>query len=998
MPAAPCLGHRGRNPSWPDGSATAAHDGSMAWRAAVTAPVVVGRTEEQRQLLSAIRGAAEGQPVCVVVHGEAGVGKTRLVREVVAALDAVVLWGTCVRFGSSVLPFAPLISALRDVLPDQPDSAEPVPFVRMVDTSLGAVAARRPAILVIDDLQWADQSSLDALAYVIAGFRGQRLAVIATRRDEPLSAGHPLYGWLADMRRMPGFAELALSRLDLGGTADLVASINGGAPDLEIAGLVHARSGGNPYLTELLLADLPPGAHDLAGAVPHRLREALSATWHRLGPVARDVARIVAVGGRPADVPLLAAVAARQGIDAIAVSDVLTAPATQAVLVQNDEDLVWFRHPLLADVLGAAIPPAQAAALHAAFAEVLSARPEPTAADLAVHYAGCGAMDDAFDWSLAAAAAAEAVHASAEAAQHLRRACGIWSQVSAPRRGSVHDRVDLLERAGVASQRVGHHEDARRLLEEALDLVDESAEPLRRSRLLGQWCDALWGHAGEEEAVLRQQAAAVRLTEAYPNSAERSLALSGLARVEFWAGQVASARDHASAALEAARRAGSDLGLARALNACALGFTGSREELVRLVEELQRAAYASGNVEAIAESADGLAALLEDEGHLVEASEALEQAFIDTKRLGERRWCYFFAAAAADDLIDGGRFDRARGLLQEALVTRCVPPGGALPRLIAAKLAIRVGDLEAARTHVDRALQVVDPSFSALGRELLTTPSELLSAEGDLVGAAEWIKQRLRTVPRFVQPPPAREPYQHQLYDRGDAIAFLFLTRALADLACRARDERRPYVAERVVAELAEWEDGIRRRLPGLADPAVPPTDPDLLMARAEMSRCRDDPDQVDRWQQAVDRCHDTGFVWNEACGLRRLAEALIALGAPRTEIAVTVRRLHELATGMGAGPLQDQAETLARVARIPLDAVMDPSTGAEDGPHSPLNALTAREREVLGHLVAGRTNSEIAHSLVISEKTVSVHVTNILHKTGTSSRAEAAAWATRVR
>lgn len=970
----------------------------MARGATGLTPAMVGRAEAEQHLSAAMRRGADGRPVCVVVHGEAGVGKTRLLREAVAAFDGEVLWGTCVRFGASTLPFAPLTAALRDVLPDRLELSEPAPLLRVVDTAISAAAALRPTVLVIDDLQWADQSSLDALAYVIAGFRRQRLAVVLACRDEPRPAGHPLYGWLADMRRMPGFSELVLHRLDLGQTAELVARINGRTPDLELAAQVHARSGGNPYLIELLVSDLAPGVHVLPDTAPHRLREALTATWHRLDPEARDVARIVAVGGRPLDVGLLTAVAAQQAMEPTEVWQALYVAVTQGVLVRDRDNLVWFRHPLLADVLDTETSPAQAVALHAAFANVLSARPDAAAADLAIHYAGCGAMDEAFTWSLKAAASAEAVHAFAEAAQHLGRACALWTRVSEGNRGSQDQRVQLLARAGVASRRVGHDEEARRLLEEALDLVDESAQPLLRSRLLGEWCEVLWGHVGSLDAVRRQRIVALRLTDGHPESPERSLALSGLARVEFWSGDVLSAHQHASAALEVARRSGSDLELAHALSAWAMGYEGSHEEGVRRIQELQRAAYASESVEVIALGADKLAGLLEDECHVLAAAQVLERAFAETTRLGERRWCYFLAGAAADNLIDCGRFDEAQVLLQEALVARCVAAPGAFPRLIAAKLAVRVGDLRAARSHVDRALEVVDPSFPAFGRDLLTTPAELLAAEGDPEAAVEWILERLRTVPRFQQPLPAREPYEHQLYDRADAVAFLFLARALADVACKARDTGQPDQADQAVAQLADWEGAFRDRLPGLADPAVPPTDPDLLTARAEMARCRDDADQVERWQQAIGRCHDTGLTWNEALGLRRLVEAQIAQRDPRRGLADTVRRLHELATTMGARPLQEQAETLARVARVPLQPVAVPRVDeAQSGRSVLFEHLTLREREVLGHLVAGRTNGEIADSLVISEKTVSVHVTHILRKTGTSNRAEAAAWATRL-
>ena len=970
----------------------------MTGRARSTAPVLVGRATQQRVLRTALDGAAAGDPVCIVIHGEAGVGKTRLVREVVAAGDAEVLWGSCVRFGASMVPFAPLLTALRGFLPDATDPRESGRLLTMIASTIGALTECRSTVLVVDDLHWADLSSLDALAYLVAGFRQERLAIIATCRDEPPPDGHPLLGWLADMRRMPSFVELSLDRFELHETEQLVEELLESVADLDLVADIHARADGNPYLIELLVADLPAGAHALPPGAPNRLAEALTAMWHRLDPVARDVARIVAVGGRPVDYSVLAAVALGQGIGAEALDTALESAKTHGVLANQPGRQIWFRHPLLADVLYAAVPTGRATTLHAAFADVLAAKPGK-AADLAVHCERSGAMDEAFAWCIEAADAAEAQHASAEAAQHLVRACAIWAEVSDHRRGSQRDRVDLLVRASVACGHVGRNQEARRLIGDALDLVDEVAEPLLCSRLLSQWCDAAWGHPGEARSVIDKRITALRLTDGHPDSPERCKALAALAQQEYHRqGDHAAARRHAAEALAAARRSGSDLMLATALSAWTLVSPEPRPEWRRHLDEMRRAAYAMQNGEIIVTSGFRLAGALEDECRFDEASEVLTRAFVESVRLGGRPQSYGLAAAAAADLLETGRFGEARRLLQEALAARYEGPSIALPRLIAAQLAIRTGRIAAARSHVARALEVVDPSFSPFGRDLLVTPAELSLAEGHPEEAVAWIRDRLETNPNFQRPANLRIAPGGELYDRDDAVVFRVLAQSLADLACRSRDSKRLHTAAEAAQELGSWEHVFRARLPGLGDGTKPPADPDLLLARAEIARCCADPDQTRHWQRAVDRCRETGLVWSEARALSHLAEAQIAGGLPRREVAAHIRRLHELATWMGAGPLREQAETLARVARVRLDAVpATVSLRSEDGVSTPLDHLTAREREILAYLVAGRTNNEIARSLVISEKTVSVHVTNILRKSGTSNRADAAAWAARL-
>jgi len=135
---------------------------------------------------------------------------------------------------------------------------------------------------------------------------------------------------------------------------------------------------------------------------------------------------------------------------------------------------------------------------------------------------------------------------------------------------------------------------------------------------------------------------------------------------------------------------------------------------------------------------------------------------------------------------------------------------------------------------------------------------------------------------------------------------------------------------------------------------------------------------------------------WEEATAEWRFAQAALRAPGTKTEAAASLRRSHQLATGLGATPLREDVEALAQASHIPLDQPR--GIAAPKNPQSALAALTPREREVLAHVIAGRSNREIAKALFISEKTVSVHVSNVLRKSGTTTRADAAAWARRLR
>ena len=274
----------------------------------------------------------------------------------------------------------------------------------LVDLVLNRIAVRRPTVVVVDDLQWADVASLDAMAYLIAGFRSQPLVLLATCRTEERGEGHPLHSWLADMRRMPFFGELRLDPLDLDGTSSEIEGLLGQAPDIELAAEVLARSDGNPYLVELMVSGLSGAEHTLPATVPAALREALLAAWHSLSDQARLVTRILAVGGRPTSSAVLTEVAAGHGLEASLIAPCLAEAHDRGVVETAPDGTSWFRHPLLAEVLYDGLSPDQAAELHADYIRVLESRPtEVEAADLAIHNERAGNIDATYHWSLVAA-------------------------------------------------------------------------------------------------------------------------------------------------------------------------------------------------------------------------------------------------------------------------------------------------------------------------------------------------------------------------------------------------------------------------------------------------------------------------------------------------------------------------------------------------------------------------------------------------------------------
>jgi DNA-binding CsgD family transcriptional regulator/tetratricopeptide (TPR) repeat protein len=949
----------------------------------------------------------------VVVHGEAGVGKTRLVREVCDGLgdETEVLWGSCVHFGEASVPFAPVIGALQGwlartdaatraevlagaaelgvLLPalglgDGP-KGQPGRLLPLIDLVVNRLAGRGRTVVVIDDLHWADSTSLDVLAYLIAGFREQRLAVLATCRDEHRGEGHPLHGWLADMRRMPLFSEAHLDRLGLAGTEAQLEGLLGHAVDVGFASQVHERSGGNPYLTELMVRGLSGTEAELPATAPAALRDALLASWHRLSAAARQATRVLAVSGRPTELAVLTGVAIENGVDPAQLPGCLTEAQDQGVLRPDDQGRQWFRHPLLAEVLYDAMPAGEAARIHATYIGGLESLPDDlrgsVAADLAVHHERAGQIDESFQWSLVAADYAAGLHASAEEAINLQRACSLWNAVSVDVRGGPAGHVDLLYRTSRACEGICQVEAAISYAEQALNLVERAREPLLASTLLRALGEYTFQLPTPGSAIAKEILEAVELTEPFPDSTQRASALATLAEAELRDRLLSEAAVHAEEAAQIGHRTGSHQALADALNVRAhihLSLDDVESSLADATEA-GRFGRLCGDRAACQEAAHFRTIDLLKFGLVSEAIEAARTAFEEEREAGNAVWCYGLAAQAAGGMLYSGRWVDCRRLLREALAARCASIPGAAVRMVAAQFAVRTGSLAAARQHLDRARELTPGDFPSEREPLALAGAEVFVAAGEPLKALEWVRARMA---------PDGVPG-----DLKDQLLVAFAN-AAAELAAASRDAGDTGTAIRAVAALDEvlgqWpEKAVTARADG-GDRVM-----HAALFAAEVARCRGQSDEAVQWVEAIEKCRVAGAPWHAAVSRLRCANALIAAGSRGSDVSDLLRQAHRTAVELGARPLQEEVESLARMVRVTLREPT-PLADTRRGPAA-LAGLTPREREILAFLMAGRSNGEIAKDLVISDKTVSVHVSNILRKTGTASRVEAAALAKRL-
>ena len=268
----------------------------------------VGRARERERVWSVLQAARDGRMTALLVSGDAGIGKTRLVGHVCAdAADAglLVMGGVCLPMGATTVPLMPLRTAFRRL----PEGVSPpaldgevhsggAPVA--VDAWLDRICRDRAVVLVVDDVQWADEASLDVLTYVLAGPSDRDLAVLLTLRRDEVGVGHPVQRWLADVRRMPCLTEVRLGPFDRVETSDQLKALLGAPPHESLVTQVQARTGGNAYLNRLIVEGLPADTRVLPPGLPEDLRSAVLRPWERLSRPARELVLSIAIGGEVA--------------------------------------------------------------------------------------------------------------------------------------------------------------------------------------------------------------------------------------------------------------------------------------------------------------------------------------------------------------------------------------------------------------------------------------------------------------------------------------------------------------------------------------------------------------------------------------------------------------------------------------------------------------------------------------------------------------------------
>ena len=722
------------------------------------------RDAELEAVTAAVEAVRSGRGAVVLVRGEAGIGKTSLLRAVRERIVLPFHVGRC-----EPLSVPEPLGPLREL-------AAAVGLAGFTELAAGdrrglaralqaALTSHGPAVAAIEDLHWADPATLDVVRILARRAEGAALALVVTLRDDELAANRPLAVLLGDLATDPGVTRVTLRPLSL----EAVRRLAGSEADADEVARV---TGGNPFLvTEALAA---------GGELPASVRDATLARVARLGPAARGLVDVAAVVGQRVSPGLLHELAPdhEAAIEEALAYGVLT----------DDGVALGFRHELTRQAIEGALSTPRRVALHGRVAEALARRSDPDDARIAHHADAAGLAAMATHHAALAARRAERVGALLEAGLQLGRALRLGVDLSRAQR------IDLLTRYARSMNFAGRDlDEARIAAEEAVQLADESGDRHAAGRARAVLSATLWSLDRVAEA--RAAAAdAVSLLDGTEALSELARAHAALVRIESIAFDPSEAIAHGGRALAAAEKAGLDEARIDTLISLGLahGHRGS-SEAAAMLEDARREALSHGTAIQVIRAHVNAVALAGDtrDWELADriVAEGLKR-FSDFETTIPRQ---YLVVLHARTLLDRGRYDEA---LERVAQGRGEWHGGlVIADAVEALVLARRGEGEP-RARLEAALSEID-GIPAGWRHLFLRAAlaEVSWIAGDLADVREQVRAGLAA------------PFGAQLVrPAGDAL--LWAARCGEPIA---RGADAPPLPEPVRLELTgEWRDAIR--------------------------------------------------------------------------------------------------------------------------------------------------------------------------------------------
>jgi len=933
---------------------------------------LVGRRAELGRLSAALDRARRGDGGILLLSGDAGVGKTRLLGELARnEADALVLQGAAAQTGTA--PYGVVVAALRAGLRADPDalngcgplaahlamilpelgaaaeSSDRATLIEAIRCALAHLAADRPVLLVLDDLHYSDEASLELLSALAEPLGELSVLVLAVYRSDGLPRDHSLRRLRHELRRAGRLDELALGPLDIDEVAALLRTVLDAPPAPSLVRSVHDATQGMPFFVEELAAallvsgalkhggqglELDP-AHEIP--VPDTVRDAVLIRASELSEEGSNAAQAAAVAGETFDLDLVGALSSPEGVAEL---------LEHGLAVEQDVGTARFRHALTREALYADVPWMRRRALHRAIGEAIENEGAPSR-EVATHWLGARDGDRARDALLRAVAESVAVHAYRDGAEAGRLALDMW-----PEGADEARRLETLERYARCAELAGELSEAGRAWRELADVRDGIDQAVAQ-RQLAAVLD-LRGERGHAFAARRDAAEGFAQHDAHADAALELIVMANQLRMSAQYEEAMTLASRARAAAEEAGRL--DLRLrALGIEGMARAKHGSYEAGLETVRSALAVALEHAMTIVSAELYQRLSVVLYDAADLPAAEEALETALGLCDASPDAAVESACLTCMAYVLRERGDWQRSAEMCRE---------------LIANGTAVWVaegllGAIHCYEGRYSSAKRMLTSSVTAAVRErhynmtVDTTGAlaRLAAAEGDDEQAADHCRSLLM---RWAD----SDDHHYAIAGLRWGSAF-FARQGNAGCAHECAD------ALSRIASRTGQPDALAALACAIGETAL--LDGDLATAAEQLSRGAELHRELDMPFERAQVELRAGIALG-AAGDRERALDLLA-GAYRG------------ARKLGARPL---ASEVAREVSV-LGESVSTRLGVRAAADADGAGLSRRELEVVRLLSNGATNREIAEQLVVSRRTVDMHVRNILRKLDCRSRVEAA-------
>jgi DNA-binding CsgD family transcriptional regulator len=948
----------------------------------VQCPIIVGRDDVLELLDDAVAEAARGRGRTLFLSGQAGLGKTRLIRAMarkaeaaghrvdggsVAPQDHSVPLASIREFATSLRGNPAWGTLSEDLLAiDGRHDGDGLGARRLIvrgvaDRILEAID--RPTLLIFEDLHWADEMSLEVIGELARHVSGRPLLIVADYRADEFPVDSIHREWRARTLSQRFAEEIPLRPFTAEETGLATTLILGGelpAPR-EVVEAVHERTNGIPLHIEELLAALNPeersdGRRIRDAGVPDTIGDAVLARLARLSPDARILAQAGAVVGRCFSPDVIAGMVDRP-LEAVE-------PGIQELVDASflhpfdyiDQGYYDFRHQLLRDAVYGSVPPSQKRRFHAHAAEFVMALEAASVVHASRHYEQAGLRPQAFRASMTGAQEASRISARQEAYELYARAIA-----NMPPELTTAEQADLYSQFSRAAGAIEHNDECSDAAEHARELYLEAGRPIEAAEMLTQISlrDSRAGSPNAEYSAYTIQA--LSEVEALPPSPERERSIAFLrsyrASELLRASDLPAARKEATAARTLAESVADretmldcDLTLARIDMVDGRYETGMRDGM-RAAREARDAGYESVGVTGYRNL--GLMAIRVMDPQSAEIAVAEGWQYADAIEQSHCRQMMASTTALLD--WGAGRWDAADERARHELVDRGCRRGEAGSLDVVGLVALGRGRLAEARRWLKE-------SFEA-GRRM---------GEVEFMLTPLWGLAEVELADGHVEEAIARSEQAYEIaVETGERALFIpvVVTGARAMLAARRPDDADRWV-ERARLHLTGWDP--------VSSPAISHAEGLLRIAAGSLSAGRE------ALERAVRGWDERRRTWEASWARLDLARCLIRMNR-HGDVSAVIAEVRAMALAVQSDPLLRQVDELARLGR-------GRSTLEE-----PWWPLTAREFEVARLVAEGLTNAEIAERLVIAPKTASAHIEHILAKLGVTRRAEIAAWAAKV-